>query len=705
MPLAKLPSIFLVWIVALLLSFGSASFLSPAHAAQSEAFSNVALTARLMSAEDGVAPDASTLSLGLALEFGDGWKGYWRSAGEVGLPPKIDWSGSKNLRSAEILWPAPQRFEAFGIENFGYIGSVVLPISIALETPGEAVELRARASVLTCSDVCVPNDFDLMLDLSEGSGIDRASASEIAAYVARVPASPEESDIRILSAAVDERSSALFVTAQSERAFQNADLFPEFGDYVAFGKPDIRLSNGNRDLWARIPINTWAQDHEPPQITLTDKGRGVTSPITLSSDIPEPPFTIARQGTDPVKLLTIAAIAILGGLILNVMPCVLPVLSIKLSSVLKAERQSRAAIRNGFLFSALGILCFVWALAAVLIAIRAAGLSVGWGVQFQNPAFVALMFIVVAVFAANLFGAFEISLPEGLQSRMGANGARTGYVADFGTGFLAAILATPCSAPFLGTAIAFALAGSPVDILVIFTSLGIGLALPYLAVAAKPGLVNRLPRAGRWMIWVKVLLGLLLLGTAGWLFFVLNGVAGWQVAGLVLGSAVLLVLVAMSRSLGTALRRTLAPALFLLPVFGAGFLTPVSAPAAVGPSANWVAFDAREIPRHVAAGRTVFVDVTADWCLTCKANKTLVLDRSPVSERLNAENVVAMQADWTRPSEEISRFLERNGRFGIPFNIVYGPGAASGIALPEVLTPQSVMDALETASTRSLASK
>ena len=675
-----------------------------AHAAESETFSNPAVTARLISAEDGIAPDAASVSLGLALEYGEGWKGYWRTPGEVGLAPKLDWAGSTNLKSAELLWPAPERFEAFGIENFGYSGQVVLPIRARLEDAGQPLELRARVSLLTCSTVCVPHDFELSLALPQGVGIDPNSARQIATYADRVPAVPENSDIRISVTALDSRDSALIVVATSDAQFDEVDVFPEFGPLVTFGKPDIRLDRDRTELWAQIPINAWTEEHAEPSVTIADTARAITAPITLTSDPPAPPFSSANPRTSVLKVVAVAAIAFLGGLILNVMPCVLPVLSIKLTSVLKATGQTRQMTRNGFLFSAVGVLTFVWALAAALVFLQWIGVSVGWGIQFQNPVFVTLMFMVIAVFAANLFGAFEITLPAALQDRLGASNARAGYISDFGTGLLAAILATPCSAPFLGTAITFALAGTSLEVVVIFTALGLGLALPYLVIAARPELVTRLPRPGRWMLLVRILLGGLLLATAAWLLFVLIGVAGGRVAAIVSSLTAVFIVAASIQRANRWARRAVLSACVLLAIFGAGFISmPNRTTAAFDATSHWQNFEPLGIARRVSEGEIVFVDVTADWCLTCKANKSLVLDRDPVRARLRGGSVIAMQADWTRPDDNITRFLERYDRYGIPFNIVFGPGAPSGIALPEILTPQAVIDALDTASVRSLA--
>lgn len=682
-------AIFAVWVTL--------AHLDVAQAAESNVFENPAVAARLISAEDGITPDAASVSLGLVLEYGEGWKGYWRTPGEVGLAPEVDWKDSSNLASAEILWPAPERFEAFGIENFGYSGLVVLPIRATLEDRGKPLKLRASVTLLTCSDVCVPHAFDLALDMPSGTGIDQVSADAIAAFVTRVPANADESDIKITAVARDDRSSALVVKAESDQPFQTVDVFPEFGPLVTFGKPDIRLNRDRTEFWARIPLNAWSDDYAAPLVTVTDGGRAVTAPVVLSADVPTPPYERAFSRTSAFQLVSIAAIAFLGGLILNVMPCVLPVLSIKLASVLKASGQSQRIIRNGFLFTAMGVLTFVWLLAVFVLGLKWVGVSIGWGIQFQNPIFVALMFIVIAVFSANLFGLFEFALPSGIQNRLGANSKGSGYAADFGTGLLAAVLATPCSAPFLGTAITFALAGSATDVLAVFTALGIGLASPYLFIAARPALVERLPRPGHWMLLIRASLGFLLLATAAWLLFVLVGVSGWPATALVVACTTLLVILLTTERPHGSSWRGLVTVSLIFPLIGVGLFTSQSKPVSPA-NGYWQAFNPQEIARHVSEGHTVFVDVTADWCLTCKANKTLVLERGPIADILSDDKVIAMQADWTRPDDDIAHFLERFGRYGIPFNIVFGPGAPSGVALPELLSQGIVMDALKTAS-------
>ena len=671
---------------------------SAVFAAQSDAYESPALSARLIAVENAIPPDAQTVSAALSLTLSNGWKTYWRSPGEVGLPPEIDWAGSKNLASADFQWPAPTRFRAFGIENFGYEKAVTYPIQITLEDPGAALELRARVSLLVCSDVCVPLNFDLALSFPPGTGMDQTAAAEIAKWAARIPTDGDMSEIALRSAALTDDQSAMVVEFTRSSAWKTPDVFPELGDGTAFGAPDIRLSHDKTLLWAKLPILALSEPPFPLLLTLTDEGEAVTFGNVAWEGIPaDPPYTLTSPDRAISTLVWIAILAFAGGVILNAMPCVLPVLSIKLSSALKMSDRSPHRIRMGFLMTALGTLAFMWVLAAAVLGLQGLGYSIGWGTQFQNPYFLIFLILVLVLFAATLFGAFEIPLPSTLATQVAGIG-RENLVGDFATGAFAAILATPCSAPLLGTAIAFALTGSSLDVRIIFTAMGFGLALPYLLVAAWPRLVASLPRPGRWMLVVKVALGVLLSLTALWLLWVLSGVSSQKLAmlvGLVASTAVICLAAGnrLKMSWASWLAVPLTAVALALPAVTRVDARSVSQDDFIA----WVPFERGEIARHVSQGHAVFIDVTADWCLTCKANKTLVLDRSPVVDALAAPAVIAMQADWTRPDPKIQAFLEANGRFGIPFNIVYGPSSPEGIPLLEVLTPSAVIEALEEA--------
>ena len=687
------------WLTHCLLGLAWLIFPMTGMAAETDVQATATGTAQLVTAQNGVGPNAGTLSAALIVTMEPGWKTYWRSPGEVGMPPRLDWEGSENLADADMFWPAPKRFTAFGIENFGYEKRVVFPLQIELEKPGEQVALQVRVELLVCSEVCVPEIFELDLSLPAKAGQDAVAGKVISDALAKVPLEGQADWITSLSAFTDTDRTELIVTAKALTPFDTPDLFPELGAGNALGKPDIRLSNGNRDLWARFPIQsvnseTWG----PLAVTVTDQSSpAFTQSPTILKAPPAAPFDLIASDVTITTLMWFAAVAVLGGFILNVMPCVLPVLSIKFSSALKSAGKANSEIRASFLATAGGVMAFMWLLAAVLVGLKTTGAVIGWGIQFQNPAFLAVMITVLLAFAGNLFGVFEIALPSGLQTRLSVVGGSS-RAGDVATGFFAAMLATPCSAPFLGTAVAFALAGRGVDVFIIFTALGVGLAAPYLIVAVRPSLAAALPKPGRWMLWIKWTMGLLLLATVLWLAWVMVGVANLTAAvGTVLAGLALVGVLALGIR-HPARSATAALALVVGTAVGATYVaTPSQRVIASTNKLPWVEFDRVAIARHVSRGQTVFVDVTADWCVTCKANKTLVLEREPVASALKATNVVLMQADWTQPSDVISRYLEDNGRYGIPFNVVYGPGAPEGIILPEILRPGIILDALEDA--------
>ncbi len=681
------PSSFFQTLICCLAGLVLVMLASGAKAAESTAYSNERLTAVLLTAEDGVRPDASTLSGALYVDLSESWKTYWRSPGEVGYPLTIDWAGSENILDAEIFWPTPKRFVAFEVENYGYETQVVFPLRIALERPGEPARLTAQVGLLTCAEICVPENFELALDLPSGDGIDAEVAEEIARAVSTLPGDGSEIGLQVQSTSLS--NELLQVSLRKDGGFsEDPSVFPDLGESGAFGAPEYDYAIDGSGVTVSLPVLSMPEDAPPLQLVVaTPEGAAEFAPEISEAAVP----------TAGPGLFWVLGLAFLGGLILNIMPCVLPVLSIKLTSAMSMRDKSPARIRTGFLASGFGVLSFMWALALVLVSIRAAGGSVGWGIQFQSPVFLALMMSIMVLFAANMAGLFEITLPQGLMTRLSRADGSPGIAGDFATGALAAVLATPCSAPFLGTAVTIALAGATPLTFAIFTALGLGLALPYFLVALLPSLVSALPRPGRWMLVVKWVLAGLLLATAAWLSFVLLRISGGLTVAIVLAVLVLAVFVVhRHRSGGQALG--IVALLLAVAVATPAVLqrpqTDISQALASGP---WTAWQPQAIAEHVAAGQTVFVDVTADWCLTCKTNKTLVLNRAPVSDLLASDAVLAMQADWTRPNDSILKYLQDNGRFGIPFNIVYGPAAPEGIALPEILTAQQVVDAIAAA--------
>lgn len=353
-------------------------------------------------------------------------------------------------------------------------------------------------------------------------------------------------------------------------------------------------------------------------------------------------------------------------------------------------------IRTSFLSSAAGIVVSFLVLAGIVSGLREAGSAVGWGFHFQQPLFLVFMVLVITLFAANLWGFFEINLPSSMTSWL----AGAGHSSHFFSGMLATLLATPCSAPFVGTAIGFAFQWGTDTIFMIFFFMGLGLAAPYLLIALWPKMVSGLPKPGAWMLRVKAFLGALLFGTALWLIWIFAAQRG-NAASL----ALLACIMAMSLVLWTKKQQAIPGLVALLAIIalsGIIFYLPYSGmqpkEEVRADETIWQPFDEQAIPALVRQGKTVFVDVTADWCVTCKANKLLVLDTPEIKTKLLELNVVAMEADFTNPSREISLYLNRFNRYGIPFNAVYGPGVPQGIVLPELLTKEAVIRALEQAT-------
>jgi suppressor for copper-sensitivity B len=626
--------------------------------------------ARLVSAVTGVG-DLKTLPAGLEITLQDGWKTYWRSPGDAGFPPALTFDGSENVAGAALSYPTPHRFELFGLQTFGYKQQVVYPLSVTPQRAGEAVKLRAHLRYLVCAEVCIPYDADLALDIPAGPAQPSDQAPLINRFQAMVPGDGRASGLHLAKAAIDAAGKLVVEAVSDGQPFAAPDLIVEGPNSLNFGKPAVALAENGQRATLTLPIDKLDDAGVATgdlTLTLTDGERGIEQRVALpalapgtlltaeaGSGAPVPASLPATPAPGGLSLPLILGIAVLGGLILNVMPCVLPVLILKLTSVLAHGGGEGRDVRMSFLATAAGIVSAFLVLAALLAGLKLAGHEIGWGIQFQQPVFLGALALICLAFAANLWGWFEVPLPAmagDLALAADRRAARHKLAGAYMTGVFATVLATPCSAPFVGTAIGFALSQGAAQIFAIFLAMALGLALPYLAVAAVPHLAVMLPRPGRWMIWLKKALGLSMAATAAWLI--------WVMAAQV------------------------------------GVLRAPAADAAGGQ--RWAAFDTTAIPGLVQDGKTVFIDVTADWCLTCKANKTLVIDRSPVREALAQANVAPMLADWTRPDPKIAAYLATFGRYGIPLNVVYGPKAPQGILLPELLTADEVLQAIRAAS-------
>ncbi|PCI38311.1 MAG: hypothetical protein COB46_11695 [Rhodospirillaceae bacterium] len=707
----KLITLFVLFIVSLFTHTGMA---------QAQTASDWAATdnsrLRLISQVEAVGTTPQ-ITLGLHFQINDHWKIYWRSPGDAGFPPSVEVAGSNNVDRAEIKWPLPERFSILGFETLGYTDETVLPLVVTLKNPGEATLIKAQVSYLACAEVCIPYDAELSITLPAGDASPSGEAHLINRYQVQVPTAGPAMGLSLQDVqfkADGEKSDAgtLMITALSNAPFVEPDIFVEGSEMLAFGAPEVSVSTDGALALMEIHVEglTFLKKpftDIPLTLTLSDSSRSAeftgaeatiatADMLALADKLPQD-----RTSQGP-SILVMLGLALLGGVILNLMPCVLPVLSIKLLGVVSHGGGHTRTVRLNFLASSAGIISSFIALAVVLITLKSAGVAIGWGIQFQHPWFLVAMAMVVTLFACNLWGFFEVHLPEAV-AEIGAQETHVhGLGGHFMTGVFATLLATPCSAPFLGTAVGFALARGTSEILMIFAALGVGLALPYLLVAAYPKFATKMPKPGRWMVILRRVLGFALAGTAAWLVSIL-AVQVSDIAAIFIG--IIMVTVAAMLYIHKRLHRRYGKldwiAVAILAVFA------FSVPDTVGNGPNtetvkldglWQTFDEREIHTLVKDNRVIFVDVTAKWCITCQVNKALVLSKGEVYTRLNGPDVTPMQADWTKPSEVISRYLASFGRYGIPFNAVYGPGAPNGIALPELLSQDIVIEAMDKAA-------
>ena len=704
---------------------------SAAHAAGSEWVRTDQTQVRLISAVDGVG-DSRTVTLGLQFRLKPGWKIYWRAPGDAGFPPTIDWNGSANLGGTQMLWPAPYRFDVSGLTTIGYKGEVVLPIQATLADPGKPLSVKAKVDYLTCDDVCIPYTATFTLQLPAAAAKPSGEAPLISGAMSALPrmagadsvtfTSPTVAEIDAPGGRVGEQAVLLSLVVNAARPLKKPDLFVEHPKVVVAEPASVRLEDdGRRAVITSVLVGDKlkASDLVAGDLTLTlvDGGQAVEGTVRASlaggadqetCPVGDKNCGMGTGGKSGDGLWSILLVSLLGGLILNLMPCVLPVLSLKVMGAIGHGGSAPSRVRAGFLASAGGVIASFLVLAGATIAVKQAGLAVGWGIQFQQPAFIAFMVVIVLLFALNLLGVFEIPLPSWLAETAVAGEQRAGrseLAGHFVAGAFATLLATPCSAPFVGTALSFALSRGAVEIIAVFLALGIGLAAPYLLLAAFPRWATRLPKPGRWMVTLKKILSLALLATAVWLLSVLMGAAGTNaVIAAVAATAVMSALLMARHRIGRAAipaATAAALAAMILPAV----LASTAGPATAAVDGRWTRLDgtrdiAAQVKAATAGGKVVLVDVTADWCVTCQVNKKLVLNADSVIQRLADAKAVSLKVDWTRPSDAIAQYLAANGRYGIPFNIVYGPAAPQGIALPELLTVDLVTEAIDKAAGR-----
>ncbi|XXN64897.1 protein-disulfide reductase DsbD family protein [Enterobacter ludwigii] len=613
----------------------------------------------------------------LDIRLQPGWKTYWRTPGEGGVAPEIRWQTPDV--NAQWFWPAPERFDVSGLTTQGYKGDITLPIALAnVSSP----RLAGTLTLSTCSDVCILTDFPFSLDLRQPA--DTRFARDFAEAMGRIPAASGLTDQLDASFVNGE----LQIRAQRQGGWQKPELFFDYPPGSMLAAPHISV-NGDI-LNARVAVtDEWgetAPDLRGKTLSLVVADAGIAQQSAIHIGAQTLVSGAAAQTIGSVLLL-----ALLGGLILNLMPCVLPVLAIKLSSLVQQQGQTQRQTRQQFLASSAGIIFSFLLLALLMTGLRLSGQALGWGIQFQSSGFLLVMVLVMFLFSASLFDLLHFRLPSRLNTQLATQGG-DGLLGHFGQGAFATLLATPCSAPFLGTAVAYALTAPLPQLWLLFVALGVGMSLPWLLVAALPGMARCLPRPGRWMVHLRTVLGLFMLIATFWLVTLLVPHWGNTFAG---GLAGLLLLVLCGWLVKRRALQQAGVVFITLTLAGALFLMTRISPEEE--TLHWQPLTEAAIHQALEQDKRVFVDVTADWCITCKVNKSRVLNQPDVRAALKTDDVVLLRGDWTQPDPAIGEFLQRRDRVAIPFNQIYGPALPQGQILSPLLSREAVISTLSEA--------
>lgn len=646
--------------------------------------------ARLIAEVNSVQPGVP-FRVGVLLEQAPGWHTYWKFPGDSGLPTTIKWTLPKGFSVGELQWPLPKAYEEDGeLEVYVYKGEVMLFTTI---TPPKNVDgpvvIEAKVDWLVCEKICIPGEAALKLELPIGNGDAGAEGSIFEKYDRQLPASGPPAEPKwertetslILSFPTWQK-----IVAEAGEAF----FFPNPPDGVVVAHPKTSITP--EGVRFEIPITEGNPQSLPGVVRVGEESweLAAESPASASA-------ATATSSTKPLTLLPALLFGFLGGLILNLMPCVLPVISLKMFSFVKQAGESRARIfRMGLAFSA-GMFAWFMGLAVVLLILRSTGSEISWAQQFQNPWFNIGISVLIFMFALNLLGVYEITLPGSAATKLAGTG--DGYGGAFFQGVFATILGTPCTAPYLGTTLAFALAQPPAALLAVFAAIALGMSSPYLLLCANPGWMRFLPKPGIWMVRLKEFMGFLLLATLLWFIWIVGRQLG--INGVIFLGALLLL-----GGLGAWIY-----GVFLTPAardgekkFGAISLLIVlglSTWLLVGfrPAKEELRVEegfATRLEQALDTDQIVFVDFTADWCLSCKVNKRVAIDSASVQAAFREKNVLFLEGDWTNGDPEITAILKRYERAGVPLYLVYPKNRSSeALILPELLTPQIILDALE----------
>jgi thiol:disulfide interchange protein DsbD len=663
------------------------------------------VTASLVAETRSLVP-GQPLHLALRQQIPPGWHTYWSNPGDSGLPTTIDWTLPRGFKAGPIMWPTPERFAYGPVVDYGYEHDVLLPVTIETPAnlqPGAEFSLSAHASWLACSDTCIPEDAELSIAIPVGTATepDPRWAAAFASTRARIPV-PNPFRTKFL---VSGDKLTLHVATGDPTQLRDVMFFPGDGQVVDDDATQVITADSEG-----LVVTLLRDASKPPPAVLNGvlvfrdlvAQTGETSEaITISAPLATPALAAqANFGFVGALLLAFA-----GGLILNLMPCVLPVLAIKAFGLMQHARSAPREVRLQGVAYAAGVLISFALIASALIGLRAAGAEIGWGFQLQSPLFVAVMIYVLFAVGLNLSGVFTFGVR--MASVGGELASQEGYYGSFFSGVLATLVATPCTAPFMAAALGYAITQPWYASLAVFEAVGLGLAIPYLLIAFSPRAQRFLPRPGAWMVRLKQILAFPVYGTAVWLMFVLSVEAGAIGATAALAGVVLIAFAAWLyeairwsdgrwRGLGIGLAAASVVGAFVL-LFAGGSEGPSrAAETAEDAGLHWQTFSPAKIEELRTRGKPIFVDVTAAWCITCKVNERVALADPTVSKAFSDGDVAAIRADWTRQDAGITQMLEANGRAGVPLYLFYPKPGTTGerrppIVLPQILTAETLL--------------
>jgi thiol:disulfide interchange protein DsbD len=722
------------WILGLLLASPAAYSLSGPVVATDN------VKAGLVS-ETGAIGQGQSIWVALELNIRAGWHTYWRNPGDSGLATTLAWSLPPGFAAGDIVWTTPHRFDLPPLVNYGYEGRAVHLVKITAPRdlkPGSAL-LRAKASWLVCSDVCIPEEAELHLTLPVVSGAAAADPAATALFAAArgdlpspepAPTSATLSDGKLVITLGPEWGATLSHIV-ALKFFPYAEGGIEYGAAQTFTRSragvELAIKAGDQPPTATVGGVLLATEETgggtvtvPIEISAALRAAGAAanaaataSPAAIETGNARSPRGVSELPPLPSLIL----LAVLGGLILNLMPCVFPVLSIKAIGLVEQAKKHPATVRAKGLMFAAGVLCSMLTLAVVLLVLRAGGEHVGWGFQLQSPLFVTLMVYLLLAVGLNLSGVFEVG--GGLGGLGDGLTRGEGYRASFFTGVLTTLVATPCTAPFMAAAVGAALTQSPLVAVVIFAALGLGLSLPYLLLSFAPWTRHLLPKPGAWMETLKQIFAFPMYASAAWLLWVLAQQTSSLGLGAALAGAILIAFAgwAYQKSKSSRAHGRLTALVTAVAAMAIALVLPFRyagvAAAASGDSGNggnganaggalardpyaWQPYNAARAAEISAAGRPLLINFTASWCLTCLVNERNAFDDSAVQAVFRDKGVTLMRGDWTNRDPAITKALSDFGRAGVPLYVVYNakPGASEPLVLPQLLTANIVQHAL-----------